>query len=248
MNGCGEFGPLLHGFVDNELDAANVVRLENHLKQCTQCRDDLVDISRLRAVIEESDARFEAPDRLHERIAQRFNPKPSARPIAQMKRWAIPGASGALAASLALLMLLPIQTQSTVDREIVDDHVRSLLSDHLTDVRTTSQHIVRPWFNGRIDFAPRVPELAGAGFPLIGGRLDYLNGRVVPAVVYRRRLHTINLFAWPAEHSPNRTVERDGYTILEWSDGGLRYAAVSDVGKQELIQFRTAFLTKAPGE
>ena len=123
-------------------------------------------------------------------------------------------------------------------------HVRSLLANHLTDVATSNQHVVRPWFNGKVDIAPPVPELAPQGFPLVGGRLDYIGGRVVPAIVYKRRLHTVYLFVWPAEGrllNETRSVRRDGYSLAEWTQGGLRFAAVSDIEPAELQQFKAAF-------
>src|SRR5206468_13084277 len=137
--------------------------------------------------------------------------------------------TGALAASLTMLLIIPAGHQSRLDDEWVAGHVRSLQVAHLTDVQASNEHLVRPWFNGKIDFAPPVPELSSYGFPLAGGRLDYVNGRTVPALVYRRRLHTINLFVWPATAASDRRVQKDGYSLDEWSEGGLRYAAVSDI-------------------
>jgi anti-sigma factor RsiW len=134
--------------------------------------------------------------------------------------------------------------ESGVERQLVASHVRSLLANHLTDVATSNQHVVKPWFNGKVDIAPPVPELAEQGFPLVGGRLDYIEGHVAPAIVYRRRLHTVNLFVWPAEKgrlSPDRSVRRDGYSLVEWSEGGLRFAAVSDIDLADLKAFRQAY-------
>jgi anti-sigma factor RsiW len=120
--------------------------------------------------------------------------------------------------------------------------VSQLSRDDLVDVQTSNDHVVRPWFNGKIDFAPPVPELAAQGFPLAGGRLDYLEGRTVPAIVYKCRLHSINLFVWPSKDERERRVQKDGYSIAEWSERGLRYAAVSDVSPGDLDQFRRAFV------
>ena len=109
-------------------------------------------------------------------------------------------------------------------------------------MQTTNQHIVKPWFNGRIDFAPPVPELAGQGFPLIGGRLDSIDGKTVAAIVYKRRLHTVNLYVWPAKDASERALIRDGFAIHEWSRNGLRFAAVSDIPAAELQQFEALFV------
>src|SRR5207245_6850365 len=124
--------------------------------------------------------------------------------------WLAPGLVGAVAASLAMVTLIPPGADSIVDQEIVSSHVRSLQPGHLTDVLTTNQHIVKPWFNGRIDFSPPVPELAQQGFPLAGGRLDSLDGKTVAAVVYHRRLHTVNVFIWPEGGARERSFEKDG--------------------------------------
>ena len=144
-------------------------------------------------------------------------------------------------------LVLPLQHQSSLDDELIAAHVRSLQVQHLTDVQTSNEHLVRPWFNGKIDFAPPVPELAAQGFPLAGGRLDYLDGRTVPAIVYKRRLHSINLFVWPGPEKRERQVQKAGYSIEEWSARGLNYAAVSDISPADLDQFRNAFLAATRG-
>jgi anti-sigma factor RsiW len=166
---------------------------------------------------------------------------PTAANDNRLLRWLGPGLTGAVAASLAMVALLPAGNQSVVDQEIVSSHVRSLQPGHLTDVQTTNQHIVKPWFNGRIDFSPPVPELADQGFPLAGGRLDSINGRTVAAIVYHRRLHTVNLFVWPAKDAAERSFAKDGFAVTEWSRNGLRYAAISDIPAAELKQFHQLF-------
>ena len=136
---------------------------------------------------------------------------------------------------------------AAVDQELVSSHVRSLQPGHLTDVQTTNQHIVKPWFNGRIDFSPPVPELADQGFPLAGGRLDSIDGKTVAAIVYHRRLHTVNLFVWPGASGQDRTSTEDGFAVTEWGDKGLRFAAVSDIAPDELGQFEQVFRARAYG-
>ena len=136
-------------------------------------------------------------------------------------------------------------TTAAVDQELVSSHVRSLQPGHLTDVQTTNQHIVKPWFNGRIDFAPPVPELADEGFPLVGGRLDSIDGKTVAAIVYKRRLHTVNLFVWPAGEGGERSFAKDGFAVREWSRNGLRFAAVSDIPAAELGQFEAMFVRRS---
>jgi len=127
--------------------------------------------------------------------------------------------------------------------ELVDNHVRSLIGDHLTDVRSTDQHTVKPWFNGKIDFAPRVVDLAPQGFPLIGGRVDYIRGHTAATLVYGRRKHFMNVFIWPVGNSNEGDVARqyNGYSLLHWTADGLSYWAVTDASPVDLTAFRQVY-------
>jgi anti-sigma factor RsiW len=158
--------------------------------------------------------------------------------------WAWAGSVTALAASLAFVLFVHVPRSNITD-ELVAGHVRSLLASHLVDVVTSDRHVVKPWFAGKVDFAPPVLELTDQGFPLVGGRLDYIHGRVVAAVVYRRRQHIINVFVWPAGAGPALagTARHDGYNVASWSQGGLDLWAVSDVDPADLQQLRAAFVT-----
>lgn len=242
MPACIDQELLLGGLVDNELDAANVAMVEAHVARCEGCRNELIRLQAVRNLLKSDGIRHNAPASLSKRVAALPElGMPRARNDNSVLRWLGPGLIGALAASLAMIEFLPPGSNAVIDQEIVSSHVRSLQPGHLTDVQTSNQHVVKPWFNGRIDFSPPVPELSGEGFPLAGGRLDSINGKTVAAIVYHRRLHTVNLFVWPARDAEARSFVKDGFAVKEWSHGGLRFAAVSDIAPAELQQFHKLF-------
>ena len=241
MPACEDQELLLGGLVDGELDAANTALVEAHVARCESCREELERLQAVRTLLRGNGVRHSAPDSLARRVSAMPELAPRAANDNRLSRWLAPGLVGAIAASLAMVTLLPPGSQSIIDQELVSSHVRSLQPGHLTDVQTTNQHIVKPWFNGRIDFAPPVPELADVGFPLAGGRLDSIGGKTVAAIVYHRRLHTVNLFIWPAKDGGERSFVKDGFAVKEWSRNGLRYAAVSDIPATELQQFHKLF-------
>jgi anti-sigma factor RsiW len=242
MSACADQSLLLGGLVDNELDAANIAMVEAHVARCDGCREELERLQAMRSLLRAHEVRYAAPESLSRRIAAlpELAPPKSANDN-RLLRWLGPGLVGALAALFAMVAFIPPGADSIVDQEIVSSHVRSLQPGHLTDVQTTNRHIVKPWFNGRIDFSPPVPELADAGFPLAGGRLDSIDGKTVAAIVYHRRLHTVNLFVWPAKDAAKRSFVKDGFAVTEWSRNGLRYAAVSDIPPADLQQFHKLF-------
>jgi anti-sigma factor RsiW len=256
MSACDNRILLLHGLIDGELDAANSLAIEAHVKECAGCAEELRRLEAIKAALSAPELRPAAPTALRARIgaalaleeasaAPRTFPAPRPRAIGP---WIGAGAFLAVAASLAMLIAVPQLTASGIEDQLVASHVRSLLASHLTDVATSSRHVVKPWFNGRIDFAPPVVELADQGFPLVGGRLDYIEGRVVPAIVYRRNLHSINLFVRPVESlaSPvSIATRRGGYSLIRWTQGGFEYWAVSDIEPQDLEQFHQFFAARA---
>lgn len=244
---CTDQELLLGGLVDGELDAANTALTEAHVARCEGCREELERLQAVRTLLGAEGVRQRAPDDLRARILAR--PELGVAPANSDHRlpgWLAPGALGALAAALAMVAVVgPMQQQSALDGELISSHVRSLQPGHLTDVQTTNQHIVKPWFNGKIDFAPPVPELADKGFPLAGGRLDSIGSKTVAAIVYHRRLHTVNLFVWPGKAGAMRVAVEDGFSITEWSEDGLNFAAVSDIPADELRQFSDLYRNRA---
>jgi anti-sigma factor RsiW len=245
MPACPDQMILLGGLLDGELDAANTALIEAHIGRCSGCREELERQQAVRNLIASNGVRYAAPEALEQRIAAaipELSPRRTRRP---MLGWLAPAAGGALAASLAMLLLVQPSPHGGLEQQLISSHVRSLQPGHLTDVETTSQHIVKPWFNGKIDFAPPVPELADQGFPLAGGRLDSIDGKTVAAIVYHRRLHTVNLFVWPGTSGRDRTSTEQGFAVTEWGDKGLRFAAVSDIPPDELAQFEEIFRARA---
>ena len=245
MAACVDQELLLGGLVDRELDAANTALVEAHVARCDGCREELERLQALRSLLGADGVRRAAPESLSRRIAEMPELSQRAANRGRLPGWLAPGLTGALAASLAMVAFIPPASTSGLDEQLVSSHVRSLQPGHLTDVQTTNQHIVKPWFNGRIDFSPPVPELADAGFPLAGGRLDSIDGKTVAAIVYHRRLHTVNLFVWPSENGGERSFVKDGFAVREWGRNGLRFAAVSDIPPAELGEFQTLFVKKS---
>jgi anti-sigma factor RsiW len=248
VSACPDKELLLHGLIDGELDAANALAVEAHLGACNGCAEELSRLQALRRLVRAPGVAFQAPAGLAERIDAAIGddavePRPARRRLGAWAPWALSGAFAALAASLALVMFNPTLPESALTTEVVSSHVRSLQAGHLTDVATSDRHTVKPWFNGRIDFAPPVVDLAAQGFPLAGGRLDYLHDRNVAALVYRRRLHVINLFVWPSK--PGETLSgvrrHEGYSLVYWTAGGLEFWAVSDIDPADLQAFARAY-------
>jgi len=244
MMGCGHDIALIHALMDQELDAVHAARAEEAIAGCAQCTAERDRLLALRAALQALASEDGVSARLRARLAAVVTPHAEARLRRRRdQRWvfACGGAMVGAAACAAMILLVPgLAPERPLTDELVADHVRSLQVGHLTDVATSDQHVVKPWFNGKLDFAPPVIELREKGFPLVGGRLDYVNHRAVAAIVYRRALHTINLFVCPARGgggSHEQVLSADGYTLRHWQASGLNFWAVSDVNPDDLARF-----------
>jgi anti-sigma factor RsiW len=243
---CEEARPLLHAYVDSELDVVKSLEIEAHLSGCVACAHEEAGLRALHTALSNSALYHEAPARLERRVRAALRDARRAengRGFA-LRRYSWVGAAAAAVLFVAIIFkgVLPpgLSAGELTAREVVDDHLRSLTENHLTDVLSSNQHTVKPWFDGRLNFAPPVKDLGPEGFPLVGGRLDYLDNHPVAAVVYRRRQHIINLFILPAEHAADALPTsqlRGGYNIVHWTKSGITYWVVSSLSAAELGRF-----------
>jgi anti-sigma factor RsiW len=266
---CDEATNLMDGYLDGELDPITSQAIEQHLRDCTKCQGAFESHTALAHAISQGAPYYKAPAELRQRIqsslrgeiAERPPRKvaPDARPVIARK-WPEPRsilfgtswnwlglAAAIILAAVIIWNFLPRLQQPGADQflatQLIASHVRSLMANHLTDVTSSDQHTVKPWLDAKLDFAPPVVDLTNAGFPLIGGRLDYLDNRPVAALIYQRRKHFINLFVWPASDASRTTtaISHQGYHLLHWVEGDFNYWAVSDVNKEDLQNFQHLF-------
>jgi len=245
---CDEAEILLHALLDGELDAGHAREVEDHIAGCPNCAAQLAAYREMHKAVAGADLRYAAPPGLRRRIETSL-PQPQAQTRAPSRRsvlrgFAMGSAMSAIAATGLVAIVLRNDDEQRILSEVVSAHLRSLQAGHLTDVISTDQHTVKPWFNGKLDVAPPVIDLTAQGFTLIGGRLDYIDARLVGAVVYRRRQHIINLFVAQTADTERHTAKMEtmqGFNIWRWSDRGLNYWAVSDVAADELAEFGEKF-------
>jgi anti-sigma factor RsiW len=238
----------IHGYFDGELDAVRSAEFERHLEHCAECQAVLEGIDSLRAQIKQSNLYEHASPELHDRIRKQLAQETGAARVPRgqsWRRWFLVPAFGTFAAAAALiaimLFVLPSHRQSALTAELIDAHVRSLQPGHLMDVQSTDQHTVKPWFDGKLDFIPPVSDYAAQGFPLVGGRLDVVDGHNVAALVYARRKHYINLFVWPnreKESISDSAGSRQGYNWVRWQSGDMQFYLVSDAAPADLLELK----------
>lgn len=255
---CKESMDSLIAYVDGELSADEAAAMRDHLATCDDCaaaHTRLVEgTMRLRGAL----MRYEAPDVLKARIRAALT-KPDAEisvpprraPLFRMISWPSTIVAAALVAVLSSAVTLSIANSRAADdsiqSQLLASHIRSLMPGHLTDVASNDQHNVKPWFNGRVDMSPTVPRLDSLGYPLVGGRIDYINGRSVPVIVYTRRQHVINVFLWPSNAAAEKPVNASshGYNLIRLPRDDEELWFVSDLNRAELGSFARIFVGKS---
>lgn len=241
---CADIERDLDPYLDRELSPELAAAIREHLDACAGCRQRIAEREALGRAVRSVPYRT-APDRLRARVAGHAKQRRSTRTLlawaaAAVLVVAVGGGGFALVRSGGARP--GASSADAVVADVVNAHVRSLQAEHLFDVQSTDQHTVKPWFLGKLDFAPPVTDLAAMGFPLVGGRLDYLSGRPVAALVYERRKHTINVFVWPAsDATPVDTAQSvRGFHVHHWIRDGMSFWAVSDLNDAELSEFAHA--------
>jgi anti-sigma factor RsiW len=240
---------LIHGYVDGELDLVRSLEVESHIHECEICAQAYRCQTTLRSSFKSESLYYHAPEKLKKRIQSslRKEAKSVLLPREFNWRWRTVAASLTFMVLIGVVVwrLAPGSRQSSSDellaQEVTSDHLRSLqMPTHLIDVLSSDQHTVKPWFDGKVDFAPPVKDFASRDFRLYGGRLEYVNNRSVATLVYQRRLHYISLYIWPTEQAVSTgevTIQRQGYNLIHWTSSGMNYWAVSDLNIVELHEF-----------
>jgi anti-sigma factor (TIGR02949 family) len=245
---CDQAQTNLNAYLDGELDAKGMAGFEHHSESCPDCSSALAAEQALRRSLQQAELYERAPDSLRKKLRGASSTSP-----ARISKY--PGAWRWLAVAAALIIALFGGTrlfspalrssrQAALTTTLLDAHLRSLQPGHLTDVESTDQHTVKPWFNGKLDIAPPVRDFADAGFPLMGGRLDVIEGRTVAALVYGRRRHVVNIFVWRSQDAVpySDSGERQGYHWISWQKNGFTFWAISDTALPDLQQLRALFL------
>jgi len=239
---CHDAQAMMHGYLDGELDASVSLQYEQHVGDCPACGKALADQQAIQAVMKADSLYFKVPANLRDRCRASLKKQSSPGAVRFPWRWVAAAACFAFCIGLGFFLaqftFMP-SVHERLTQEVASSHIRSLQAKHIVDVPSSDRHEVKPWFNGKLDFAPPMFDLDKDGFPLVGGRLDYLNGRPVAALVYRRREHLINLLVWPNSGDESRDFQREtrqGYHLVHWSKAGMNYWIVSDLNPTELSE------------
>ena len=255
---CKRTLALLSARVDQELSLPEAKEMDQHLQTCPACHQAFVSQTALRVAFKQHATYFQAPGHLESRIRAALpQENKSAEPVKRRPwywgPWNVFNAGAVLTSLVALvwsagLYLATPSPNALLAEEVLSSHVRSLMVNHIADVTSSDQHTVKPWFDGKLDFSPIVNDLTTQGFPLIGGRLDYLDHRSVAALVYRHRLHLINVYTWPAadeRQTAIQTLTLQGYHLLHWREEGMVYWIISDLDPQDLMALARILQTQA---
>jgi anti-sigma factor RsiW len=242
---CEQIEKNIELYLDGELTLSDRRDFEEHITNCTNCSDKLASMRAIQNMIHNTEY-SNAPSSLKLNIQNKLrdctgeeNKQSSFLNLLGIGGGSMLAGSFATWAFMSFIFITPMQTQ--LADEIISSHVNSLMAEHITDIKTDDRHVVKPWFNGRVDFSPPVKDLKKAGFELLGGRLDYMQGKVIAALVNKRRKHIINTFIFKNESSNIETkpqlLQRHGYNLIHWESNGLEYWVISDLNKKELSQF-----------
>ena len=242
---CSNVQSILDPYLDGELDVLRNSEVKAHLDGCNLCARSFNESQMIRRALKSESLDFKAPADMRRRV--QYALRQAAKAEAPSRRfsslWFKIGAPIA-AAALVVFMVAPNMrgpsSEELLTQEIVASHIRSLMVDHLTDVPSSDEHTVKPWFNGKLTFSPPASDLANDNFPLVGGRLDYINNRPVAALVYERDKHIINVFVWPSDERVKSVAPiptRQGYHVIRWVSSGMNFSAVSDLEQNQLVKF-----------
>ena len=250
---CEEVRPRLDAYLDDEVAEAERALLHQHVAGCAECGPEAAALERLRNDIRQAAPLYRVPQALRGQLRSTLRREAAASAPTALRApgWLAYAASILIAVAVGsggTVLLTGERQNDTVANEVIDSHLRSLLGTHLTDVASSDKHTVKPWFAGRTDLSPPGVDLPANGFPLIGGRLDLIQGKPVPALVYRAGKHIINVFVLPARPGDfGEALARRGYTLRHWSEGDLGYWAVSDASPDEFEKFEHAFRAASGG-